>query len=353
MRSAESGATAREASAGAEPLRDADIEACREILREGSKSFHAAGLLLPSRVRAPIAALYAFCRVADDAVDLVASERKSAAVERLAVRLASVYAGTPDDHPVDRAFAATVRTHRIPRAIPEALIEGFRWDVANRRYDTFSDVVAYAARVASTVGVMMTVIMGERAPRVLDRACDLGVAMQLTNIARDVGEDAREGRLYLPLEWLRREGIDSDAFLAAPRFDARIGRVVRRLLGRAEALYARADAGIPLLPRDVRTAMRAARLVYADIGREIALAGFDSVTERARTSGLRKVVLLARSLPATVVPSLPSRAEPPLREVRFLVDAVAQADADVGRIGGGGAVAFGGTSFAAARGADA
>jgi phytoene synthase len=309
-------------------LRAEDVEACRAILREGSKSFHAAGLLLPSRVRAPIAALYAFCRVADDAVDLVASERKGAAVERLAVRLASVYAGTPDDHPVDRAFAATVRMHRIPRAIPEALIEGFRWDVENRRYETFSDVAAYSARVASTVGVMMTLIMGERAPHVLDRACDLGVAMQLTNIARDVGEDAREGRLYLPLEWLRREEIDPDAFLAAPRFDARIGRVVRRLLGRAEQLYARADRGIPMLPRDVRTAMKAARLVYADIGREIAEAGYDSVSARAHTSGARKAVLLAQALPATVVPSLPTRAEPPLREVRFLVDAVAELDAD-------------------------
>jgi len=309
-------------------LRADDIEVCRAILREGSKSFHAAGLLLPARARGPIAALYAFCRVADDAVDLVATDRKGAAVERLAVRLASVYAGTPDDHPVDRAFAATVRAHRIPRALPEALIDGFRWDVENRRYETFSDVVAYSARVAATVGVMMTLIMGERAPHVLDRACDLGVAMQLTNIARDVGEDAREGRLYLPLAWLRREEIDVDAFLAAPRFEPRIGRVVRRLLARAEQLYARADRGIPMLPRDVRTAMKAARLVYADIGREIAEADYDSVTSRAHTSGARKAVLLAQALPATIVPSLPSRAEPPLREVRFLVDAVAELDAE-------------------------
>lgn len=305
-------------------LRGDDVARCQEILRQGSKSFHAAGRLLPPRVRAPIAALYAFCRVADDAVDLVESGSKAAAVERLALRLARVYAGTPEDHPVDRAFASTVRTYAIPRAIPEALIEGFRWDVENRRYETFSDVVAYSARVASTVGVMMTLIMGERAPHVLDRACDLGVAMQLTNIARDVGEDAREGRLYLPLEWMRSEGVDPDAFLANPHFDANVGRVVRRLLGRAERLYERADQGIPFLPRDVRTAMRAARLVYSDIGREIADAGWDSVSTRAHTSTMRKVVLLARALPASFVPSLPSRPDPSLREVRFLVDAVAR-----------------------------
>jgi len=302
-----------------------DIDRCQEILRAGSKSFHAAGRLLPSRVRAPIAALYAFCRVADDAVDLVAMDHKAVAVERLSRRLDHAYAGTPDDHPVDRAFAATVAEYDIPRAIPEALIEGFRWDVENRRYETFSDVVAYSARVASTVGVMMTLIMGGRDAHVLDRACDLGVAMQLTNIARDVGEDAREGRLYLPLEWLRSEGVDPDAFLADPRFDPRVARVVRRLLARAEQLYLRADLGIPMLPRDVRMAMRAARLVYSDIGREIADAAWDSVSKRAHTSKLRKAVLLARAMPASVMPSMPSRTEPPLREVRFLVDAVAQA----------------------------
>jgi phytoene synthase len=307
-------------------LRSDDVAYCQEILRRGSKSFHAAGSLLPKRARAPIAALYAFCRVADDEVDLVETDRKGAAVARLAERLARVYEGAPADHPVDRAFAATVRAYAIPRAIPEALLEGFRWDVENRRYETFSDVVSYAARVASTVGVMMTLIMGERAPHVLARACDLGVAMQLTNIARDVGEDAREGRLYLPLASLRAEGLEPDAFLAAPRFEPRVGRVVRRLLEQAERLYVRADQGISLLPRDVRMAMRAARLIYSDIGREIACADWDSVSRRAHTSSLRKVVLLARSLPAPFVPSWPSRTEPPLREVRFLIDSVVQED---------------------------
>ncbi len=309
---------------GAEVLRPADVAHCQQVLRAGSKSFHAAGLLLPRRVRPPIAALYAFCRVADDAVDLVESGSKAAAVERLARRLELAYAGTPEEHPVDRAFSATVREYGIPRALPEALIEGFRWDVENRRYESFSEVVAYSARVAATVGVMMTLLMGERAPHVLARACELGVAMQLTNIARDVGEDAREGRLYLPLEWLRREGVDPDEFLANPVYDPRIGRVVRRLLSRAEHLYAGADQGIGLLPRDVRTAMRAARLVYSDIGREISEADWDSVSTRAHTSTLRKFVLLTRALPAALTPTLPFRSAPPLREVRFLIDSVDQ-----------------------------
>jgi phytoene synthase len=274
--------------------------------------------------------------VADDAVDLEAAGGKAAALDRLAARLERAYAGAPEDAPVDRAFAEVVRAYRIPRAIPEALLEGFRWDVAQRRYERFDDVVAYAARVASTVGVMMTLLMGERDPATLARACDLGVAMQLTNIARDVGEDAREGRLYLPLAWLREVGIDPEPFIAAPRHDARLARVVRRLLGRAERLYARADLGIPRLPADVRTAMRAARLVYADIGREIAEAGYDAVSRRAHTSAARKAALLALALPAAVIPAPllgglrglgPDVQAPPLAETRFLVDAVRVADA--------------------------
>ena len=99
---------------------------------------------------------------------------------------------------------------RIPRALPEALLEGFAWDAAGRRYETLDEVEHYAARVAGCVGAMMTLVMGRRDPAILARACDLGVAMQLTNICRDVGEDARAGRLYLPLAWLRDNGIDPD-----------------------------------------------------------------------------------------------------------------------------------------------
>jgi phytoene synthase len=142
---------------------------------------------------------------------------------------------------------------------------------------------------------MMTLVMGERAAAVLARACDLGAAMQLTNIARDVGEDARRGRLYLPTDWLAEAGIDPEAFLAAPRFDARLGLVVARLLGSAGALYARADAGIAALPRDCRAAIRGAGLVYADIGRVVASRGYDSVTSRAVVSTPRKLWLLFRA----------------------------------------------------------
>ena len=104
-----------------------------------------------------------------------------------------------------------------PAALPEALLEGLAWDAEGRSYETLDDLFDYAARVAGTVGVMMTLIMGVRSPEALARACDLGVAMQLTNIARDVGEDARMGRIYLPRQWLREAGVDAEAFLADPQ----------------------------------------------------------------------------------------------------------------------------------------
>ena len=209
-----------------------DLAACRAAIRQGSRSFHAASLMLPARVRDPALALYAFCRLADDAVDEAPERGGALAVASLHDRLDRVYAGRPRNAPADRAFAAVVAAHDLPRALPEALLEGFAWDAAGRRYDTLPDLTAYCVRVAGTVGAMMTVLMGVRDRDALARACDLGVAMQLTNIARDVGEDAAAGRLYLPRDWLREEGIDPEAFLAAPRPTPNLVGLVRRLLDR-------------------------------------------------------------------------------------------------------------------------
>ena len=209
----------------------ADLAACRAMLRGGSRSFFAAGLLLPRRVLEPTTALYAFCRVADDLIDGPAGGPR--ALETLHRRLDAIYAGAPGPDAADRALAAVVASHRLPRALLDGLLEGFAWDAEGRQYEDLAAVQAYAARVAGTVGAMMAVLMGARAPDVVARACDLGIAMQLSNIARDVGEDARAGRLYLPRFWLREAGIDPDAFLAAPCFTPALGAVIRRLVAAA------------------------------------------------------------------------------------------------------------------------
>lgn len=302
-----------------------DMAACRAAIRTGSLSFHAASRLLPARVRDPALVLYAFCRLADDAVDLTAA--KPAAVLSLRDRLDLAYAGRPLDAPADRAFAALVAAHDMPRALPDALLEGLAWDAAGRRCAVFADLCAYSARVAAAVGAMMCVLMGARERDVLARACDLGVAMQLTNIARDVGEDAREGRLYLPLDWLAEEGVDPAGFLTDPQPTPAIRRLVRRLLWEADRLYFRAEAGVAGLPADCRPGILAARHVYAAIGARIRAQGHDTVTRRARTGRLRKLGLLAFSgAQAAAVSVMPRSAvihAPPLPEVRFLVDAAA------------------------------
>ncbi len=296
----------------------ADLAACRTLMRGGSRSFFAAGLLLPKRVYEPATALYAFCRLADDAIDDAAG--KQAALAQLRARLDRAYAGAPHDIPADRAFAAVASAHAMPRALPEALLEGFAWDSENRRYEDLPALQDYAARVAGSVGAMMAVLMGVRTPAALARACDLGIAMQLTNIARDIGEDARAGRLYLPLAWLRSENIDPDAFLAHPAFSPALGRLTKRLIEAADFLYARAIPGIDHLPAACRPGIRAAGLIYAEIGKTLAATGYDSITSRAHVLTRRKAALLARSLTA-LLPRADTAAAPALAAARYLVDA--------------------------------
>ena len=306
-------------------LDPADIAACRALLKGGSRTFHAASLVLPRKVADPAIALYAFCRLADDAVDL--GSNRAAAVARLKHRLDRAYCGQPTEIAADRAFADVVAKFCIPRALPEALLEGLAWDAEVRRYETLQDLVAYAARVAGAVGAMMTLVMGQRTPAIVARACDLGVAMQLTNIARDVGEDARAGRLYLPLSWLREAGIDPEAWLAEPVFTNAIAAIVQRLLDTADVLYDRATLGIANLPMACRPGIYAARALYAEIGRELERGGLDSVSRRAVVSTERKVALLARMLLLLETRWAPARDLAAdggqFDETRFLIEAVA------------------------------
>jgi phytoene synthase len=311
----------------------ADLDHCRAAIRTGSLSFHAASRLLPPTVRDPALVLYAFCRLADDAVD--EQDQKAEAVLTLGERLDLAYAGRPRNAPEDRAFAAIVQQFDMPRALPEALLEGLAWDAQGRRCQTLSDVRAYSARVAAAVGAMMCVLMRVRDPHALARACDLGVAMQLTNIARDVGEDARAGRLYLPLDWFDAAGIDPDDFLRNPQPTPEIRRMTTRLLAEAERLYRRSEAGIARLPAASRMGIWAARLIYCGIGTEVRRNGGDSVTRRAHTTAAQKIGWMAqasgRAVTSAIMPEPAVIFAPPLPEVAWLVDAAGRAPARDGR----------------------
>ena len=294
---------------------------CEEAIANGSKSFLAASMLLPGPARSAARALYAFCRMADDLVDESADTQHGLAQAR--ARLDAIYRGKPVDAPADRAFAALVEHYAMPRALPEALIEGFAWDAENRRYKDFSSLCGYAARVASSVGVMMTLIMGVADRSVLARAADLGLAMQLTNIARDVGEDAERGRLYLPLDWLHEARLDAGTLIAAPAATPALRSVVERLIAQADLFYNRAMTGIAGLPLGCRVAIRAAALIYREIGREIEKNGHDPVSQRAVTSTRRKLELIAQAVSSPFLFQAVSQA-PAHDETAFLVDAAAE-----------------------------
>lgn len=273
---------------------DADsLAACVQLMQGGSRTFFAASRLLPPRMRDAAIALYAFCRVADDLID--ESGPAQAPLHLLARRLDRIYAGRPEDHVEDRALGYVVREHQLPRPLLDALLEGFAWDTTGRTYETLQDVQDYAARVAGTVGAMMCWIMGARAADTLARACELGVAMQLTNIARDVGADAAMGRLYLPRDWMVQAGMDVPAWQGAPEATPALRGVVARLLHEADRLYVQSRQGIAALPPDCRAAILAASHIYGEIGHQLRREGLDSVTHRTVVGTPRKLVLLLRA----------------------------------------------------------
>ncbi|MEM8563222.1 MAG: phytoene/squalene synthase family protein [Pseudomonadota bacterium] len=296
-----------------------DMSACRRALKHGSRSFRLASLILPQPFRDAATSLYAFCRQADDGVD--ESSDPLVALAAFAERVDAIYEDRPSDNPADRALHQVVDQFAIPRELLDALLEGFAWDCQGRQYNDFAELTAYAARVAGTVGVMMALLMGVRRPEALARAADLGVAMQLSNIARDVGEDAARGRIYLPTDWLQEAGIDRDRLLVEPAFSPALAQVVKQLLAQAETLYQRADAGIRSLPKRCRPCIYSARLLYSEIGNEVVRRNYDSVSQRAVVGRLQKLRVLSHLRRVNHLDD--SQMEmPPLPEVAFLINAV-------------------------------
>ncbi|MGA9520631.1 MAG: phytoene/squalene synthase family protein [Myxococcaceae bacterium] len=287
--------------------------ACADILGARSKSFALASRLLSTEVRDEASVLYAWCRRADDAVDSPGEPgEKWAALERLDAELDAVFAGTPQQDPILGAFQSVVGGRDIPEHYPRELVAGMRMDVTGARYDSLEDLRLYCLRAAGTVGLMMSHVLGVSSPRASQHACDLGIAMQLTNICRDVHEDWSMGRLYVPLRLLAEAGAPDagerlergeplGADLRAP-----FASVVIQLLEEADRYYASGDEGLPMLSLRSSFAIRTARNVYSAIGREVARRGCDVLEGRAVVPGHRKVALLVLALLATMA-ELPRR----------------------------------------------
>lgn len=277
---------------------------CRRTIALHSKSFDLASKLLPAERRDEVAALYAFCRICDDAIDLAPEGHPQAVLERLRAVLRSVYKGDPQDDAVLHCFQTVVVRRRIPIQYPLELLGGMAMDVENERYETVDDVLVYCWRVAGAVGLMMCHVMGVADGRAAPHAAHLGIAMQLTNICRDVAEDWQRGRMYVPAEllspalgaWLGENRLAKERPPLPVAARAELASAARFLLARAERYYASADAGMAYLEPRSALAVRTARLVYAEIGRRIEARGCDVLQGRAIVPTRRKLALAARAL---------------------------------------------------------
>ncbi|WP_232539995.1 phytoene/squalene synthase family protein [Azohydromonas aeria] len=288
-----------------------------QVIQAGSSSFAAAAKLFDEATRHSTVKLYAWCRHCDDVIDGQQlghgqlQGRRDAGLQRLAELEALTQRacdGRPCGNVVFDGLAEVVQRHEIPVWLPLEHLRGFAMDVEGVRYETLADTLLYCYRVAGVVGLMMARVMGARDAAVLDRACDLGLAFQLTNIARDIVEDAAIGRIYVPLQWLRTEGIEPEA-VAEPRHRAALARVAARLVASADPYYASARQGLAALPVRSAWSVATARGVYREIGRKVYRRGEHAWDARARTSGAEKAWHVARgmalALAARALPEAP------------------------------------------------
>ena len=283
---------------------DAVLAASKASITRGSKSFRSASRLFDPAVREDAWLLYAWCRACDDEIDgqdhgfghevLTAAEQRRR-LARLYDMTRRAMTGEPMPDPTFAAFQRVALRHRLPERWALDMIDGFAMDVEHRDYRTLDDVMVYCWHVAGVVGVMMARVMGVTDPETLRRAQDLGLAFQLTNISRDVIEDAQGGRVYLPADWLVEAGLVPTAeAVADPANRAVVHRVTRRLLEVAEPYYDSARDGLRRLPFRSAMAIAAARGVYREIGRKVRRGGPGAWKRRVSVGRLMKLWLFGR-----------------------------------------------------------
>ena len=282
-------------------LARADALHCEGITRTYARTFALASTFLPPRKRRGAFAVYAFCRLADDIVDRVSGHdpvRLKAELDQYREGVAEALAGRPDG-PVFRELWRAHRDFGVPAAVLEELLNGVACDLHPTHYDSWAELTAYCEGVASSVGSMCTYIFGVEGDevaraRAVRYARTLGVAMQLTNILRDVGEDAGRGRCYLPLDVLGAFGLTAERVLHDPTLkdDPRWGALMRHEIARARALYRAAAPGIQLLAPDARRCALACADGYAAILGAIERNGYDAFSTRARVGHWRRAGLL-------------------------------------------------------------
>lgn len=284
------------------PSRDAIVATAQESIARGSKSFAAASRLFGRRVRERAWLLYAWCRACDDIADgqdhghgMQAGDGPARLAE-IEARTAAALAGEVVGDPAFDALRLFAFETDLPAAWPRDLIAGFALDATGWRPRSEDDLYRYCYHVAGVVGCMMALAMGvdPQDDATLDRACDLGLAFQLANIARDVGEDAAAGRCYLPQDWLDEAGIPAD-HVFAPAHRAALAGLAARLAERAAAYEASARHGTPALSLRSAWAVLAAADIYGAIARKVAARGAAAWDERVATSATAKLAIIAQT----------------------------------------------------------
>lgn len=283
-------------------LKDAFAQ-CRAITRYHAKTFYMATRFLPNHKQRGIFAIYSLCRYIDDLVDeaedLIAKEdlgRREIEnkLNTWKQKLQDTYEGRAQNNAILIAFSEVLKRYHIPIEMPFELMEGVCMDLFKNRYDTFEELYDYSFKVASMVGLMTSQVFGYKSPEALGYAVDLGIAMQLTNILRDVGEDLRKNRIYLPREDLNRFGVSEQDLFSHSLEEPVINLLVFQI-DRARRYYSRADNGISLLSRDSRLPVYLARHNYSRILDKIEANNYNVFGMRAYLNTTEKLSILPQA----------------------------------------------------------
>lgn len=277
---------------------------CQKVTHQHAKSFYFAAKFLPKVKQQPIYALYALCRHVDDEIDEaeLRSEAESAQiVEQWKANLEAIYSDKfkvqsskfKAQNLVLLAWQDLLQTYKIPQNLPLELMKGVSQDTYIKRYETFDELYVYCYRVASTVGLMACEIFGYEGKSTLDYAEKLGIAMQLTNILRDIGEDAEMGRIYLPQEDLQKFGVNEKQILTK-QIDENFINLMKFQIARARKYYEESKKGIPMLSKDVRFTVLLALRLYSKILDEIERQNYDVFKQRAHTTKTQKLLSIPK-----------------------------------------------------------
>jgi phytoene synthase len=270
---------------------------CRKISRDHAKTFYLASMFLPKKQQKPIFAIYALLRTVDDVVDMAEDKLKDGLITRDEIsmmlegwksRLKACYAGNVENDPIMMAWQDTLKSYVIPIELPLDLMDGVAMDIEFKPFETFDELYVYCYKVAAVVGLMTSEIFGYSDKKALQHAIELGIAMQLTNILRDIGEDVDRGRIYLPLEDLRRFNFSREEFMQK-RINNNFINLMKFQIERARGYYRSSEKGIPMLEKKSRFGVCISSINYGNILSAIEKNNYDVFSKRAYRSFYQKV----------------------------------------------------------------